>query len=102
MSDALHCLGGPIGEQPTFRDPHAEEGDPGYVPTVEVIRLVRSNFVSDYVRLRAKHEGYQQFGPTDADSAFDDAVAIECACRDLLSAQPWLLEEPTQYEKDQS
>jgi hypothetical protein len=85
----------------TYRDPHAEEGEPGYVPTVEVIALVKSNFVPEYLRLRAKHEGYKQFGPTDQDSAFDDAVAIECACRDLLASAMWLLEEPTQYEKDQ-
>jgi hypothetical protein len=90
------------GEDPKpFRDPHAEEGEPGYIPTVEVIRLVKSNFEPDYIRIRATAEGYKQFGPTDADSAFDDCVAIECACRDLLAAQSWLLDEPTQYEKDQ-
>jgi hypothetical protein len=75
-----------------FRDPHAEEGERAYIPTVDVLRLVRGNFDADYIRQRANHEGYKQFGPTNQDSAFDDAVAVECACRDLLAAQPWLLE----------
>jgi hypothetical protein len=75
-----------------FRDPHAEEGERGYIPTVDVLRLVCSNFEPDYIRQRANVEGYKQFGPTDQDSAFDDAVAVECACRELLAAQMWLLE----------
>jgi hypothetical protein len=99
----IQCLGGHVEDpKPAPRDPHAEIGEPGYVPTVEVIRLVKSNFEPAYIRLRATVEGYKQFGPTNEDSAFDDCVAIECACRDLLAAQSWLLDEPTQYEKDQS
>jgi hypothetical protein len=98
----IQCLGGNVEDpKPARPDPHAEIGEPGYIPTVEVIRLVKSNFEPDYIRIRATAEGYKQFGPTDADSAFDDCVAIECACRDLLAAQSWLLDEPTQYEKDQ-
>jgi hypothetical protein len=81
-------------------DPHAEEGERGYIPTVDVLRLVRSNYVPEYVRQRANHEGYKQFGPTNEESAFDDAVAIECACRDLLAAVPSLIDK-YDYEKVQ-
>jgi hypothetical protein len=92
MNEALQCLGGSVGELPADRlDPMAEEGEPGYIPTVDIVRVARSNFEPTYLRAMAVRNGYRQFGE-HVDVQFDNAVAVELTCRELLDAQRWLLE----------
>lgn len=93
MNAALHCLGGPVGKPPPeFLDPMAEEGEPGYIPTVDIIRMAASNFEPVYLRVMAVRNGYKQFGD-HVDQEFDNAVAVELTCRELVEAQPWLIIE---------
>jgi hypothetical protein len=68
-------------------NPLADEGEHGYIPTVDVIRVVRANFTEEYIdRIVARN-----LNPlTDVDE-LDRAVAVEIACRELLDAQRWLL-----------
>lgn len=56
------------------------------LPTVDVVRLVRSNFTDEYIRRQVERIGnYNHLEP------LDQAVAMEIACRELLDAQRWLL-----------
>jgi hypothetical protein len=96
MNDAIHCIGGAIGnpaptEDPATLDPMADEDQPSYIPTIDVIRIVRRHREGDYIRQRAGREGYKQFGETDKDTAFDDCVAVEMACREILHANRWMM-----------
>jgi hypothetical protein len=76
---------------PATLDPMADEDQPGYISTIDVIRMVRPHRDLEYIRQRAGREGYKQFGETDKDSAFDDCVAVEMACREILNANRWML-----------
>lgn len=76
----------------TFLDPMAEEGEPGYIPTVDILRMALSNFERPYIRVMATRNGYKQFGD-HVDQEFDNAVAVELTCRELVEAQPWLIIE---------
>jgi hypothetical protein len=95
MNEAIHTLGGYVEDappvDPATLDPMADEDQPGYIPTIDVIRMVRRHRDLSYLRERAGREGYKQFGETDKDSAFDDCVAVEMACREILHANRWMM-----------
>jgi hypothetical protein len=95
MNEAIHTLGGYVEDAPAVDpatlDPMADEDQSGYIPTIDVIRMVRPHRDLEYIRQRAGREGYKQFGPTDKDTAFDDCVAVEMACREILHANRWML-----------
>jgi hypothetical protein len=75
----------------TYLDPMADEDSADYIPTVDILRMAFSNFERAYIRAMAVRNGYHQFGKDSEPD--DDAVAIEITCRELVSAQPWLIIE---------
>ncbi len=68
------------------KHPLHDETSSRYIPTIEVIRLVRSNFTDTYIRRQVE----RHLGCSDPDP-LDYAVAVEIACRELLASQRWLL-----------
>lgn len=74
---------------PATLNPMADEDQPGYIPTIDVIRIVRRHRDLDYIRLIASRGGYKQF--EDPDDQFDNCVAVEVACREILDANRWML-----------
>jgi len=66
-------------------NPMASDDEEGYMPTVDVIRLVRANFGPGYILRRVHHinQGILDY--------YDQAVGVEIACREILDAQRWLL-----------
>jgi hypothetical protein len=72
---------------PATLNPMADEDQPGYIPTIDVIRIVRQHRDLDYIRLIASRGGYKQF----EDHHFDNCVAVEIACREILDANRWML-----------
>lgn len=74
-------------------DPMADEDQPGYIPTIDVIRMVRAHRELGYIRQRAVRDGYMQFPDCLRDHALDYAVAVEAVCREILDANRWMLAE---------
>lgn len=115
MSDDLDAAGGPLAlmklglmhpdnlhpdanaivpfVDPTTLDPMANQDQPSYVPTLDVIRIVRQHRDLDYIRQRAIHWGYEHLRDMNTDSDFNVcmAVAVEMACREILEANRWML-----------
>lgn len=71
----------------------ADEDSSEYIPTVEVIRIVRVNFPRQRIHELAIRNGYTRTRPEllAFGQEFDDCVAVEIACRELLNANRWLL-----------
>lgn len=79
----------------------ADEDQPGYMPTVDVVGIVRDHFKAGYVqrcscayvRRLAERNGYGQFNVLqDPEHALTNAMAVEITCREILDANRWMLE----------
>lgn len=70
----------------------ADDDQPGYMPTVDVVAIVHDHFNVSYVRRIAKRNGYAQFNVRQhPDHALTNAMALEITCREILDAQRWLI-----------
>lgn len=78
---------------PAKLDPIADDDQPGYMPTIDVIRIVRQHRDRDYIRRLAVRNGYRNPGayPPGLELEFDNCVAVEIACREILDANRWML-----------
>lgn len=72
-----------------LHNPLADDDQDGYMPTVDVIQLVRANFAPEYIRSTVERVS----GDRKALDHLDQAVAVEIACRELLSSQRWIINE---------
>lgn len=97
MNDAIHTLGGYVedapAQDPAALDPMADEDQPGYMPTIDVIRIVRQHRDLEYIRRLARRNGYKNLCayPPYYELEFDNCVAVEIACREILNANRWML-----------
>lgn len=73
-------------QSPAKLDPMADEDQPGYMPTVDVVRAVRDYFAASYLRRVAKHYVRRITRRHECSDALVNGLALEISCREILNA----------------
>lgn len=97
--EAILCLRLRNQFGPATIEPMANEDQPGYMPTVDVVRVVRERFTASYLRRIAKRYARRvtkRHGHTgQCPDALISGMALDIACREILDANQWMLVDPT-------
>lgn len=75
---------------PAMFDPIANEDQPGYMPTVEVVRIAHDHFGASYLRRTAKRY-VRRIMKRQCPEPLIDGMALDIACREILDANRQLM-----------
>jgi len=96
VTESILCVQLRNQSGPATLDPMADEKQPGYMPTVDVVRIVRDHFNAAYVLRVAKRYVRRIMKRQDiAPDELINGVALDVACREILNANRRMLAAPT-------